>query len=216
MPKATEHIWYQGKELDQLTLQIIRTADKLLALPMYGGEREPMTLMQGSFRPYSTYSGPTHRGGGTVDISAFNWTNRVTVLDLLGAVAFHRTPAQGFDPHIHFVVDGLGTVDPYAQGQITNGAKVGHNGLKGNGTDPDKALRSGLWPLAVYAGRTGVLTATENTTLRAGPSSKSKARCSVQAGTQVTALMEVRNGAGNKWFVTDCGGWGYSPKWEAA
>lgn len=214
MPKATDRIWYGSHQVDQLTLQIIRTADRLLSLPKYGDEHEPMTVMQGSFRPYTTYSGPTHRGGGVVDITAWNWQNRVQVLDLLGAVAFHRTKAQGFAPHIHFVVNGLGTVDPYAQGQITS-AKNGHNGLNGNGVDPDKNLRSGLWPLAVYAGRTGVLTATANTTLRDGPSSKRKALCSVSAGTQVTALMEVRNGAGNKWFVTDCGAFGYSAKWAA-
>lgn len=215
MSDISAPIWYQGNhQLDHLTLQIVRAADKLLALPTFGGEREPMTIMQGSFRPKSTYSALTHAGTGVIDVTPFNWKNRVIVFDLLGAVAFHRVKAQGFDPHIHVVVDGLGTVHPSAQAQIAE-CKNGGDGLLGSQPDPDKALRSGLWPLAVYNGRRGVLTASVNTGLYDGPESSRKRMCSVQAGTKVTALMEVRNAAGNKWFVTDCGGWGYAGKWAA-
>jgi hypothetical protein len=216
MPKAADRIWVQGKELDQLTWQILSTADKLLALPKFGGEREPATIMQGSFRPRTKYSASTHMGGAVVDLSAFNWRNRVAVLDLLGLVLFHRTRAQGDWPeHTHGIVNGMGNADPSAQAQVT-AAKAGKNGLVGNGVDPDKGLRSGLWPLAVYGGRTGILTATTNTRLYDGPASTRKPLCTIPKGTPVTALMEVRNSAGNKWFVTDQGCWGYSQKWETA
>lgn len=212
---ASDQLVYQGKIFDRLTLQIIHTGDRLLGLPKFGDEEEPVTWTQGSFRPYTSYSGPTHRGCGAGDATDYNWMNRVIIWDLLGMVAFHRSPNQGNWPyHVHCVVNGFGCVDPYAKGQILS-AKSGHNGLKGNGPDPDKHLRSGLWPLAVFGGRTGPIHAERATTLYDGPSSKRVKLRAVPLGTKVNAIMEVRNLNDNIWFVTEEGEWGHSAKWAA-
>jgi len=210
--------------VDQLTKQVLATANRLLSLPKFGGETPPMNGLQGCWRPWTSYSGPTHRGCGTVDVSPYNWRNRVVVLDLLGMVPFHRTRAQGDWPeHIHMVLDGMGCVDKYAQGQITS-AKNGRDGLKGNHADPDAHLRSHLWPLAVFQGRTGTLTPTRPTRLYDGPSYSRQIlkRGCMPKVTTVNALMEVSvarvvKGAvvRERWFVTDTGAWGYSGKWSA-
>lgn len=199
--------------VDALTKQVLTVANRLLVLPRFGGEIENMTALQGSFRPWTSYSGPTHRGCGAVDLTAYNWRNRIRVLDLLGVVGFHRTRNQGdWAEHIHAVTDGLGCVDKYAQGQIVE-CKDGGDGLRGNQPDPDAKLRSGLWPLAVFGGRTGKLVCTRTTHLYDGPAGSRKVLVGTPKGTRVTAIMEVRNGHGNKWFVTDQGMWGYSGKW---
>lgn len=199
--------------VDALTKQVLVVVNRLVALPKWGGETENMTATQGSFRPWTSYSGPTHRGCGAVDLTEWNWRNRFHWFDLLGVVPMHRTRSQGPWPnHMHVVTDGLGCVDPYAKGQIVE-TKAGRDGLKGSRPDPDAGRRSGLWPLAVFGGRTGRLTATRTTHLYDGPAGSRKVVADAPKGTQVTAIMEVRNGHGNKWFVTDQGLFGYSAKW---
>lgn len=217
MVTASDPVWYSSPSgrirVDALTKQILTVANQLLALPQYGAEMEPMTGLQGSWRPRTPYSGTTHTGCSVEDVTAYNWRNRVIVLDLLGKVAFHRTPAQGdWVAHIHQVTNGMGCVPASAAGQIV-AAKKGRDGLRGNRADPDKGLRSGLWPLAVFQGHTGRTVALRGTTLHDGPSSKRKILRTTPAGTVVTSLMEV-NVRGRYWFVTTNGEWGYSPRWS--
>lgn len=211
--KPSDRRQYQGKTFDLLTLQVIHTADTLLALPKYGAEVEPATWTQGSFRPWTNYSGPTHRRCGAGDATAWNWRNRVIVFDLLGMVGFHRTPKQGPWPeHVHLVLNGFSCVDPYAQDQIKS-AMNGRDGLKGNRKDPDRNLRSRLWPTPVFEGRIGLLSPNTVTHLYDGPSSTRKKLRVASTSTAVVAIMEVVNQSGHTWFVTDKGEWGYSPKW---
>lgn len=199
--------------VDALTKQILVTANRLLRLDKFGGEEEPMTATQGSYRPWTSYSGPTHRGCAAVDLTDWNWQNRFHLLDLLGMCPFHRTRSQGnWPPHIHTLTCGISCIDRYAQGQIDE-AKAGGDGLKGGLPDPDKARRSGLWPLAVYQGRTGILTATQATRVYDGPASSRKVIAEVPKGTKTNSIMEVRNRFGNLWFVTDAGNWGVVSKW---
>ena len=142
---------------------------------------------------------------------------------MLGMVPFHRTRIQGnWTPHIHTVLNGMGCVDPYARGQIVE-CKNGGDGLKGGLPDPDIHLRSGLWPLARYQGRTGKLRALAGTHMRSLPTYNSDNLGTKVIGQTVNALMEVRVPAeyiGGKadqiWFVTDQGEWGISSKWKAA
>lgn len=201
-------------KVDALTKQILVTMNRLLALPAWGGESENATCLQGCFRPYTSYSGTTHTKCGCEDLTAYNWRNRFYWLDLLGQVPFHRTAAQGdWVEHLHSVTNGLDCVPASARGQITS-AKAGKDGLRGGGVDPDKNRRSGLWPLAVYQGRTGRLKAIKATTLHDGPAAARKVMDTVAGGHRVNAIMEVRNRFGQVWFVTDQGLWGYSPKWS--
>lgn len=202
--------------VDSLTKQILVTANRLLKLDRFGGEEEPMTATQGSYRPRTSYSGSTHTGCAAVDLTAFNWKNRVTVLDLLGNIACHRTPSQGRWPyHLHIMTNGMGCAAASLKGQIAEVMRGG-DGLVGSRPDPDARYRSGLWPLAVYQGRTGFLVSTESTRLYDGPASSRRVVAPVAKGYRVNAIMEVRNRYGNLWFVTDGGDWGMSSKWAKA
>lgn len=198
--------------VDSLMKQVLTVANQLLRLPKFGGEIENMTATQGSFRPSTPYSGTTHTGCAAVDLTAYNWRNRLVVLDLLGAIAGHRLPSEGNWPeHLHVMLNGMGCSAASLKGQIKE-VMAGGDGLVGSRPDRDKALRSGLWPLAVYNGRTGKLKAVKKTNLRTGPSYDRKVIRSAIVGTQVNAIMEV-NVDGKRWFVTDQGEWGYSGKW---
>jgi hypothetical protein len=198
---------------DALTVQVFKVANQLLALDKFGGEVEPMTVTQGSYRPWTSYSGPTHRGCAAMDITAWNWENRLIILDLLGITGCHRTRAQGNWPeHIHAMTRGMGCADPYLKVQIEE-VENGGDGLKGSRPDPDLHYRSGLWSLAVYQGRTGNLVAESKTNLRDGPSYDRTILRPAPVGTKVKAIMEV-NVDGDRWFVTDKGEWGFSGKWE--
>lgn len=202
-------------QVDSLTKQILTVQNRLLRLDKFGGEEENMTATQGSYRPWTSYSGPTHRGCAAVDLTAYNWKNRVILADLLGATACHRTRSQGDWPeHIHWMTRGMGCADPYLKAQIVE-VQNGGDGLKGSRPDPDARYRSGLWPLAVYQGRTGKIHALKNTHLYDGPAGSRKELREAPKGTVVTSIMEVRNNHDNIWFVTDKGEWGYSGKWAA-
>lgn len=199
-------------QVSALTKQIFTVTNRLLRLDKYGGEEENMTCTQGGWRPWTSYSGPTHRQDAE-DLTPWNWRNRFYWLDLLGHVPFHRTPDQGgWVEHIHTLCNGLSCVDPYAKGQIAE-CKNGGDGLKGSKPDPDAKLRSGLWPLAIYQGRTGILTAMQATQVYDGPASTRRVVATVPKGTKTNAIMEVRNRFGNVWFVTDKGNWGLASKW---
>lgn len=200
--------------MDSLTKQILVTATRILALPQFGNEaEEPPTATQGSYRPRTTYSGSTHTGCGAVDLTAYNWQNRLQILDLLGADAFHRLKIDGDWPeHLHVGTRGMGCVAASLKGQL-EAVRRGRNGLANNGPDRDASKRSGLWPLAVFEGRTGKLQAKQATNLRDGPAYSRAVVRPVAKGVQVNAIMEVRVGAA-LWFVTDQGVWGASSKWS--
>lgn len=200
--------------VDSLTKQILTVCNKLVALPQFGNEsEEPMTATQGSYRPKTSYSGSTHTGCAAVDLTAYNWQTRVMLLDLLGIVACHRIKSQGNWPeHIHAMTNGMGCAAASLKAQIKE-VMAGGDGLVGNKPDPDASKRSGLWPLAVFEGRTGTLKATKSTHLYDGPAGSRRVLRSAAVGTSVTALMEVRNNHDNLWFVTVNGEWGVSSKW---
>jgi hypothetical protein len=59
-----------------------------------------INVIQGGFRPATSYSGTSHRGDA-IDTS---WRSSVlSGLRRAGVAAWHRTPAQGFSHHIHGV-----------------------------------------------------------------------------------------------------------------
>lgn len=199
--------------VDSLTKQILVVRNRLLRLPKFGGEVENVTCTQGSYRPQTSYSGTTHTGCAAVDETAFNWKNRLILDDLLGRTSCHRLRSEGPWPeHNHVMTRGLGCASASLKAQIAE-VERGGDGLSGSRPDRDKALRSGLWPLAVYAGRTGYVVATQKTNLRTGPSYDRPVTTPAPKGTRVNAIMEV-NVDGDRWFVTDQGEWGFSGKWS--
>lgn len=199
--------------VDSLTKQILMVGARLLALPKFGNEsEEPPTATQGSYRPRTSYSGSTHTGCAAVDLTAYNWQNRLMIFDLLGADFFHRLKTEGDWPeHGHMATRGMGCAAPSLKGQL-EAVRRGKNGLANNGPDRDATKRSKLWPLAVFNGRTGKVKALQGTNLRDGPAYSRKIVRPAPKGTLVNAIMEV-NVDGDRWFVTDQGEFGFSGKW---
>lgn len=88
----------------------------------------------------------THAGGGAMDISISGWT-AAQVWALLeecrrrGFVAWHRTRAQGFAPHVHAVMDGCPHLSGLSNPVLGTAAwqvreyHAGRNGLAGRGPD---------------------------------------------------------------------------------
>lgn len=201
--------------VDSLSKQIIVVVNRLIRLPEFGGESEDMWGLQGSFRPYTSYSGSTHTKCGAEDFTPYNWKNRLQLFDLCGIDAFHRLETDGdWNEHLHCATRGLGCNAPALSGQ-SESLKAGRNGLRNNGPDRDRKLRSLLWPLAVYQGRTGHVVATKSTNLYDGPAGSRRVLRAAPKGTRVNSIMEVRNNHDNIWFVTDKGEWGFSGKWAA-
>ncbi len=107
-----------------------------------------ITPVQGSWSIPSkdSPSALTHTGGGAMDISISGWT-AVQVWALLeecrrrGFVAWHRTRAQGFAPHVHAVMDGCPHLSGLSNPVLGTAAwqvreyHAGRNGLAGRGSD---------------------------------------------------------------------------------
>lgn len=99
------------------------------------------TIVQGSYRAGNgaSASAGTHDGGGVIDLRTWNLnvdqrTKLLSALRAVGFVAWYRTTAQGFDPHIHAVAKGDLDLDPSAAQQVRDAAN-GLNGLASKGRD---------------------------------------------------------------------------------
>lgn len=101
-----------------------------------------LTIVQGSYRGTggAAASAGTHNRGGVIDIRTWNIpaeigvTRVVRVLRECGLIAWYRTKAQGFDPHIHAIDHGNPELDPSAAAQVTQW-RNGTNGLRSRGPD---------------------------------------------------------------------------------
>lgn len=96
-------------------------------------------LVQGSYHPGVSGSAGTHDGGGVVDIRVTTMTENgrnlcVQALREVGFAAWYRTPAEGFDVHIHAVAIGDREMSPSALSQVGQYFD-GTNGLANHGPD---------------------------------------------------------------------------------
>lgn len=111
------------------------------------------TIVQGSYRAGdgAAASAGTHDGGGVIDLRVWNLPARITpqeavrALRLSGFIAWYRTTAQGFDPHIHAIDYGNPALSPAAQQQVT-AWRNGRNGLANNGPDDGPRVHIPLNP----------------------------------------------------------------------
>ena len=94
-----------------------------------------MVVIQGSFMAGigASASEGTHNKAGCVDIRTWNLTTSERNLMIhearrLGAAAWYRTQAQGFDPHSHWVIIGDQPLADLAASQVDM-YKKGYNGL---------------------------------------------------------------------------------------
>ena len=120
--------------LDDRTLSKIRHAERRLGFPL--------TIVQGSYRAGAgaKASAGTHDRGGVVDFRVWDIPTRVGIWRVLvalreaGLIAWLRTRAQGFDPHIHAIDYGNPWLSPDAAHQVTE-YEAGRNGLRSRGRD---------------------------------------------------------------------------------
>lgn len=95
-----------------------------------------LTVVQGSYNNGKVKaSGPTHDGGGVVDLLAWDWRRKVRVLREVGFAAWHRVERPGlWSEHIHAVLIEHGKLDPSAARQVL-AYRAGLDGLKGGRVD---------------------------------------------------------------------------------
>jgi hypothetical protein len=112
-----------------------------------------LVIVQGSYLKElaAQKSGPTHDRGGVVDLrtrdqSASQIKQSVVELRKIGFAAWHRTKADGFDPHIHAVAIGDPQLDPSAKRQVT-AYLAGKNGLKNGLKDPGPRVEFTVFPV---------------------------------------------------------------------
>lgn len=120
--------------VDDRTLAKLRLAERRLG--------HTFVIVQGSWRGDSgaAASAGTHDRGGVIDLRSWDIPASIgidrAVLELrkAGLIAWYRTSAQGFDPHIHCIDYGNPDLAPSAANQVV-AWKAGRNGLASAGTD---------------------------------------------------------------------------------
>lgn len=121
---------HDGKRVDQITHHALLAAEVILGYEL--------TITQGSYNEGGvSASAGTHDGGGVVDLSAWDWANKVRALRSVGFAAWHRPAIRGLWPaHIHAVLIGNKKLSPSAMRQVLD-FQQGLNGLADHARDPD-------------------------------------------------------------------------------
>ena len=120
--------------VDNRTLAKLRAAEKALG--------HTFVITQGSWRGEggAVASAGTHDRAGVVDLRTWDLPPSVSpqeavlALRRAGLIAWYRTTAQGFEPHIHAIDYGNPDLAPSAARQV-EAWKAGRNGLASNGPD---------------------------------------------------------------------------------
>ena len=120
--------------VDDRTLAKLRAAETALGFRF--------TIVQGSYRGSAgaAASAGTHDGGGVIDLRTWDLPPGTTPQDAVlalrraGLIAWYRTTAQGFDPHIHAIDYGNPWLAPAAVVQV-RAWEAGLNGLASGGRD---------------------------------------------------------------------------------
>lgn len=132
--KAYDRMKFRGVTLNRRTIRMIRWAEKDCG--------HTFNIAQGSYnKGRVAASAGTHDGGGVVDIGMWgvSTVKRRAILRSLkraGFAAWMRTPAQGFDPHIHAVAFGDKEVSSGAAAQRRSYDR-GRDGLARDRVDPN-------------------------------------------------------------------------------
>lgn len=133
MPHPYDRTTYDGKTVDWLTRAALEATAKRLGYDL--------TVVQGSYNTGGvSASAGTHDGGGAVDLSPWDWQNKVRELRRTGFAAWHRPAIPGvWNEHIHAVLIGNRKLAPAARVQVDEYLR-GENGLANHG--PDDGPRS--------------------------------------------------------------------------
>lgn len=118
---------HDGKVVDEITDQALVAVEKRLGYTL--------TILQGSYHKGVGASAGTHDGGGVVDLSPYDWENKVRALRAVGFAAWHRPTLPGvWSEHIHAVLIGNQKLSSAAQGQVID-YRNKRNGLANDGAD---------------------------------------------------------------------------------
>jgi len=130
---STPVLLWDGHKVDASTYL------KLKVLEQRTGARP--IVVQGSYNGGGVAaSGGTHDGGGVADLSIRSLPLGMSPREYVrrarssGLVAWYRTEADGFTPHIHAIDLGSKTLSPAAARQVDSWRR-GRNGLANNGPD---------------------------------------------------------------------------------
>ncbi|MGC7098702.1 peptidoglycan-binding domain-containing protein [Amycolatopsis lurida] len=130
-----------GQTLNKRTADMIKAAEKRAGVDF--------TITQGSYNAGGVgASGGTHDGGGAVDISVKNISDKkaaVKALREVGFAAWHRTTSQGdWVEHIHGIAISDTDMSPQAQAQAGDYYK-GLNGLANHNKDDGPQVKKVTW-----------------------------------------------------------------------
>lgn len=134
---AGSRVTYHSALMNTRTKAMLVEAERLLG--------RTLGITQGSYNPGGVPgSAGTHDGGGALDVSvsgmtATTRTNVARVLRQVGFAAWVRTPAQGFDYHIHAIALGDPDLSTGARNQAGD-YYLGFNGLANRGPDDGPAV----------------------------------------------------------------------------
>lgn len=131
MTEAFDRVIFRGRLMDKKTRQFLQDMESKLGYEL--------TVAQGCYNDTVKASGNTHKGGGVIDLAAYDWENKVKVAADLGGAAFHRAYVPGlWGEHIHVVIRYHGNLDPSAKDQVEDwdhrpplNGLVGHAPLSG-------------------------------------------------------------------------------------
>jgi hypothetical protein len=126
---AYERVTFGGVTLNR------RTQAAFLTVQARPDTDNDWTLFQGSYHPGVSQSGGTHDGGGAIDVSPFNWEQRVHALRAVGFCAWHRPAIPGvWGEHIHAILRGDREMSTAAHEQVVQYDQH-TDGLAGHGPD---------------------------------------------------------------------------------
>ncbi|MGW6255402.1 peptidoglycan-binding domain-containing protein [Streptomyces sp. NPDC055085] len=133
---------YGSKTVNQRTKVMLNTAAGYFGSPLY--------LVQGSYNKGVAASAGTHDGGGCVDVGVAGWStatrnSAVKALRRAGFAAWLRTPAEGFQYHIHACAIGDREMASVARSQVRDYFN-GRSGLATGTRDTAPASVGRPWP----------------------------------------------------------------------
>lgn len=202
--QASDRVIVQGKPLDRLTAERLKSLSMLVKSSRFGSEKSDITLIQGIGG--AAPSAGTHVDGGAYDITEFNYEHRVLGDRLLGGAGWHRPYLKGvWMGHIHSVTAGVGYAALSARRQVT-AYYAGRNGLANDGKDTGPRLITRPLFVAPWTdrGKRGTYYLKRGVTARSEGTTKAASLGSIPKGARFTVIGVV-NVDGDLWAINGDG-----------
>jgi hypothetical protein len=133
MKRGMKRRTFRGHTFNRRTIRMLKWAEKNAGFTF--------NVAQGSYNQGGVSASAGTHDGAAVDLGMWGVSPRrrrkaLKAMKRAGFAAWMRTPAQGFDPHIHAIPFGDPTVSSSAREQRRN-YDGGRDGLARNGADPN-------------------------------------------------------------------------------